>query len=59
MPTLDDIPAQFLPPDEKERFLQWVAGTHSQPWVKRDLLRLWRQLNHVQLTLQDYQKVDL
>lgn len=59
MPTLSDIPGHFLNPSEKERFLDWVAYTHSQPWVRRDLLRLWRQLNHEQLTVEDYKKAGL
>lgn len=41
MPSLADIPTEFLRPDRKLSFLNWVSAVPSDGTIKRTLVNLW------------------
>lgn len=59
MPTIYDIPGHLLHPDKKAHFIGWVKGLPSETWVKRGLVKIWRQTTQVDLERRDYFKMGL
>lgn len=41
MPTLADIPPDFLVPDQRDEFAAWVKNQLVDKWTKKDMLYLW------------------
>lgn len=40
----------------KDEFLAWLKGLPSDAWVKRQLLRSWREYHNVSFKDEDYTK---
>lgn len=59
MPSIADIPERLRRIPAKEQFLEWLRGIPAEPWVKRQVLRSWREYNNVPLVKEDYEEAGL
>lgn len=59
MATIADIPERLRRIPAKEQFLEWLRSVPADAWVKRQVLKSWREYNNVSLTKEDYNKAGL
>jgi hypothetical protein len=57
--SIDGIPADLLPMDARQRFLEWVAALPILDNAKRKLITTWRVYNAAAFTIDDYRTAGL
>jgi hypothetical protein len=57
--SIDGIPADLLPMDARQRFLEWVAALPILDNAKRKLMTTWRVYNAAAFTIDDYRTAGL
>lgn len=59
MSSIADVPERLRRIPAKEQFLEWLRQIPAEPWVKRQVLRSWREYNNVPLQKEDYEAAGL
>lgn len=59
MAGIADVPEALRRMPAKAKFLAWLRRIPAEPWVKRQVLRSWREYNNVSLEKEDYEAAGL
>ena len=59
MPSALDIPKHLMSADKKDEFIGWVKALPVEIWIKRGLVKIWRETMKIELDGFDYTKMGL
>jgi len=59
MPSLNDIPPEFLPVSAGQKFINWLKEMPLDNYIKLELALRWQRYNSVQWTKEEYNNAGL